>query len=75
MYTILYPELEARVHAPRVRTRAAQPGLSEEADHMHNGEGARASCLVTSLARSLASWQYIAVVAMEAGIVALGVGK
>jgi hypothetical protein len=41
MYTILYPELEAKVHAPQVRSRAAQPGLREQADHMHNVEGAR----------------------------------
>jgi hypothetical protein len=41
MYTILYPELEAKVHAPQVRSRAAQPGLGEEADHMHDVAGAR----------------------------------
>jgi hypothetical protein len=41
MYTILYPELEAKVHAPQVRSSAAQPGLGEEADQRHNEEGAR----------------------------------
>jgi hypothetical protein len=41
MYTILYPELEAKVYAPQVRSSAAQPELGEEADQRHNGDGAR----------------------------------
>jgi hypothetical protein len=32
MYTILYPELEARLRAPQTRTTAAQHVLSEEPD-------------------------------------------
>jgi hypothetical protein len=41
MYTILYPELEARLRAPQVRTTAAQPVLSEEPDQHTSVAGVR----------------------------------
>ena len=41
MYTILYPELEARLRAPQARTTAAQHALSEEPDQCSSVAGVR----------------------------------
>jgi hypothetical protein len=41
MYTILYPELEASLRTPQVRTTATQRALSEEPDQRTAVDGVR----------------------------------